>query len=538
MPTDPQQVRLPLQVGLASLAQSVRFAALIWLGPLLLLVATAPPAGGIVGLLWMMFVGLAGVVMLAFAIDAASNAARDRPSDLLLDSSGIVVEGDARQRQRLVWNELDAASTEVVEGEARTAIRWLVLSWVTLRRVTWLNGRARAPVYQLIVQRRGGKPVTLAEGEGDDERRSLEALRDSIRAVSAPDRQPADPAPLPQEILLCPGCGAPQVPVDRERFACPYCGHDVPVPEPLRERQRAAAEARDDSTERQVRKLVDQPGARSANALLKWGRRVLLWTQPAAIVFLVVLAYHQTEGLARSVGPLTVTRVAPGDDPVFFYDIALLVLAIAVAFGVVWSSLGAFLANRRALRVLAESFGAVPPAKPGAPSACRRCGAPLPASDGLLARCVYCDAANVLGIDPRPAAARKQDERRELAVAFGARRRARLRLALTLPVCALLAFVMARELTIAWGIPPKSADSFASSYCSSGCGTIENRDGVRRAFALVAGGTTLRATIPAHGKLEWQCHEDCDVRVGAAHASAHALGEHAALSIVAGALAQ
>lgn len=532
MATDPGRVRLPLQIGLASLAQSVRFAAFIWLGPLLLLVAAAPPAG-VLGFLWIMVLGLAGVIALVFAIDAADTAKRDRPSDLLLDATGLVVEGDVRQRVRLVWSALDVASCDVVEGEARTAIRWLLLSWLTLRKVGWIAKRVRAPVYQLVVNRRTRESVTLAEGEGEDERLSLVALRDSIRAVSAPDdaAKSGSAAPLPQEILLCPGCGAPQVPADRERIACPFCGHDVEVPDALRERQRALAETRDDSAERLVRRLVDQPGAQAANAWLTWGRRGLVWIQPTLLVFGIVLVYHQTNGLAASVGSLSVSRVAPGDDPVFFYDLALIALAIAVAFGVVWSTLGAFLANRRALRVLAESFGAVPPVKPGTPSACRRCGAPLPSGDGLLARCAYCNAVNVLGVDPRPAAARRRDEARDLASAFAARRHARWRLALTLPACSALALGMAHELVVAWYVPPKGD----ATYCWPPCGTLVNGDAVRRRVAFSADGATLRATVPAHGTLAWQCY-DCSVAVGATHASTQALGNPPSARIVGGAL--
>jgi len=191
---------------------------------------------------------------------------------------------------------------------------------------------------------------------------------------------------------------------------------------------------------------------------------------------------------------------------------------------------------RKALRVLAERFGAVPPAKPGAAASCRQCGAPLPDESGaLLVRCVYCRSQNVLGVDPRPAALRQRQERSELQAALRGRRRARLRLALTLPICALLGVATVREAVLLWWIPVLDV----SAFCAFGhCGTIENKDLVRRSLSLTGsdGEDLVRATMLPRSSLFWSCPEDCSITTDGHLTVASSLETQSTLYVVHGAL--
>jgi uncharacterized Zn finger protein (UPF0148 family) len=535
-------VRLPLQIGLGGLGQTTRYAALLWTSPALLIVATAGLDPGsidsaLLRLLWTFVFGVAGVFALAFTVEAADNAKRDRPADILLDSSGLTVQGGSEDGRRLKWGEVDAAACCVLDGEPRKAVRWLVLSWLTLRRVPWLVRRAQAAVHELRLPLSAGGDVLLAEAEGDEELASLEALRDSIRSTAAPHAGDAK-AELWPELLRCPRCGAPQVPVDRDSAPCPYCGTSVPMPEALREKERAAAELRgaDKVEARIVQQLIDQPGAANANRLLWLGRKFLIWIQPVAVVFLCILAAHQTGDVTPSdkVTEVWVERIAPGDDPVIFYDMGLMVLMLAGGFGIVWTALAAYFANRKTLRVLAQSFGAVPPKAPGAPSTCRQCGAPLPDSGGAaFVRCVYCQAENVLGVDPRPAAARTHTERSDLRQALGHRRRARLRVAVTMPVCALAGAAMLHEAAVTWRIPKLGK---LDSFWMWRSGTIANADWVRRSLTVRDGSEVVRVTVFPRGTIGWDCKEHCTLEAGGRRLSARSLKDVSSLAIVHGVL--
>jgi len=492
---------------LAGLGQATRYAAVLWLGPsLLLLAAMFAPAFSIwLRLPWILFVGLGGIIALTLAVDAAERAKRDRPSDLLLSATGLAVEGGSGRS--FAWADVDAGSCEIIEDEPRLALRMLLLSWLTLRQVPWLIARVRVPVFRLRLPLKAGGDVLLAEAEGE-ERTSLEALRDSIRSAGAPPSETPS-APVAPEVLRCGNCGAPQVPVDQASAACPYCQHAVGMPEALRDKLRANAALRaDDAASAQfVAQLIAQPGAKLASRWLALGRKLLVLSQPAALVYLCVVVYHQTKGQSATSG-LFVARASPSDDWLFFYDIGVLLLTLVVAFWVVWSALSAYFANRQALRVLAESFGAVPPVTPGAPCTCRQCGAPLAEGAGtLVVRCVYCSAENVLGIDPRPAAARERRERTNLQAAARTRKLKRLRLAITVPVCAVLTVATVREAALLWWVPVQNSNSM----CGGHCGTLENKDSVRRSLSLSDGTQAVRVTVLPRGTLFWECGADCTV---------------------------
>lgn len=371
-------------------------------------------------------------------------AKQDRASDIVLDDAGFVIEGGPLDKTKCAWSAVHGCT--IVDGEARSAMRWLVLSWLTARQLKSINAHARVPVKQLELVRAGEDKLVLAEAEGD-EIESLEQLRDAIGAALVPQTQAP---PLPQEILACPNCSAPQVPVAAATMPCAACGHEVAVPAELQQRVRAAAELDDDSgsRERVVRTLVDQPSARRAGAVIASCRKLMVWIQPVALALWIAMLVHSTGSIAAAHG-IDVARTAPDDDGLFFYDLGLLVLVIAGVFAIAWSVGHAYIANRQALRMLAGNFGAVPPAKPGAPSTCRHCNAPLPATTPLLVHCACCATENVLGVDPRPAAMRQKRDRFDLKRGLRRRRLAQIRRWIVIPLSALLGVAVVREVRIA-----------------------------------------------------------------------------------------
>jgi hypothetical protein len=488
-------MRLPLQIGRASLNQGARFAACVWLGPLFLIVGasfigTRGAVPAVFGL------GIPGIVVSCIAIWAAYAAKIDRASDIVLDDSGFVIEGGPLDKTHCKWSEVRGC--EIVKVEGRWAVRWIVLSWLTARRFASINRRRDVPVKQLVLSRKGEK-LELAEAEGD-EIESLEQLRDSIRSAVTPPKQPAQ---LPQEILKCPHCDAPLVPVPAARMTCTYCHRELDVPVELRERVRASIELDQTSGSHAstVRRLVDQPSARHAAWVIAWCRRLMVWIQPAAFVLWCTMIHRSSHDVALPAG-ISVIRTAPNDDGIALYDFGLFVLVIAAAFAIAWSIGHAYIANRQALRTLADNFGAVPPAKPGAPSTCHNCNAPLPASTALLVHCAYCAAENVLGIDPRPAAMRRKRESIDLARDLRRWRRARLRRWITMPVAVLVAMAIIREVRIAWNVPEYEAgpDYFKGSWYCYQCGTVANADGIRRTFTIVADGSGRRRPCCPTGK--------------------------------------
>jgi hypothetical protein len=164
--------------------------------------------------------------------------------------------------------------------------------------------------------------------------------------------------------------------------------------------------------------------------------------------------------------------------------------------------------------MLADNFGAVPPAKPGAPSTCHNCSAPLPATTALLVHCAYCATENVLGVDPRPAAMRRKRERIDLASGLHRRRRAQIRRWITIPVCALLAVALVREVRLAWNVPSDYGVAEGwMTMCWGQCGTVTNADPIRRAFTFVVDGKRKESTVPAHGKVTWECEHECSIEL-------------------------
>lgn len=80
--------------------------------------------------------------------------------------------------------------------------------------------------------------------------------------------------------------------------------------------------------------------------------------------------------------------------------------------------------TRRALRAVMNGFASRPPSRPGEPSTCRRCGAPVPEPPvgSVVSRCVHCQAANVMGTDLRADADEATAVESELVTVLGAKR--------------------------------------------------------------------------------------------------------------------
>lgn len=508
-------MRLPLQLGRASLNQGARFAACVWLGPLLLVLAAMML--GSWGAISAFVLGIPAVFFAGSSILAAELASQDRASDIVLDAKGFTIEGGPLDKTHVAWSHVRGC--EIVDGESRYAVRWLLLSFVTARQIGAFNRLARVPVRQLSLSRDGDKPLVLAEAEGD-ELESLVQLRDSIRGAAAP---PKEPAALPEEVLRCPNCDAPQVPIAAPRMTCTSCQHDLDVPVELQQRVRAASDLDVTSGSRAslVKTLVDQPSARRAAFVITSCRRLMVWIQPVALAAWITLLVHSTHDLSLPDG-VSVARMAPSDDGLFFYDLGLLALVVACVFGIAWSVGHAYIANRQGLRVLADNFGAVPPATPGAPSTCRTCGAPLPATTALLVHCAYCATENVLGVDPRPAALRQKREHIDLKRALRQRRFATIRRWIVMPVSALLAVAMLREVRLAWHVPEvlfQDEQWTPELMCSTKCGTVANVDAIRRTFTIESHGKRVLTTVLPHGKAWWTCYE-CTIEVEGTHVTA------------------
>ena len=77
-----------------------------------------------------------------------------------------------------------------------------------------------------------------------------------------------------------------------------------------------------------------------------------------------------------------------------------------------------------------------------------------------------------------------------------------------MPLCALLGVATVREAVLLWWVPVLDANT----TCGYGhCGTIENKDRVRRSFSLTDGKVVVRATVLPQGTVSWNCSEDCSI---------------------------
>src|SRR5262249_26312834 len=160
------------------------------------------------------------------------------------------------------------------------------------------------------------------------------------------------------------------------------CGADVPIPAALREQLAGLTQL--ESSRRRSEELLGvllrQRGAGFTNLLFTAATPPLLVGWPlAAILF---DEFYQTRHLFR-----------------WNHGLGLFVCATAFTYGLSLLVQGQ-LVGRAALRLVALRFRAVPPAREGDPSTCRRCGAPLAeAPEQLVVLCAYCRAENITGVD-------------------------------------------------------------------------------------------------------------------------------------------
>lgn len=352
-----KSVRLPLYLGADALWYAAAASALVLPGGILSAAGGYALAQGQGGLLWL----LVGVPAVLLGLGCVVLAWAARVSDVVLDAHEIRVEGGAHDGVVVPWSKLARVSLED-HADARLTLHTTESAYV------------------------------VAEVSSQSERASVKALH---RTLAATLGEQLEPPPTAAEIATCAGCGAPLVPDDHPVLRCRSCGRDNPVAAQLRDRLgagRAAARATVD-TSAAVKRLLDQPGATRAGVIL-----VLASLGVTAGWAAVTFAYQQT-----GVGSLDGFSIGVG-----------IVNGWALTFAC-FSTARIALARRRALIVLATTFGARPPRAPGQGPGCRRCGAPLPTTAGIVARCVYCGTESVLETNIAPLVERVRDHQGSIA---------------------------------------------------------------------------------------------------------------------------
>lgn len=361
---------IPLQTG-DGFASSLFLWAGFWMFAL---------AVGLVGLLlvvlghWVW--GILLVLVSAFFLGAWADFPRavwvSRPCDLELDAQGFRVVGGYHAGRGLDWDSLDAGASGLSRG-------------------TELGSEL------LFAATRDGRKVPLAEGE---ERDSFRAVLDAFRAsagleplpaynwldatedesdapAAAPAEKPAEAAAPPVELVRCAQCGAVARPYDTPSVACLYCGHDVPLPDALRQRLREfrSQTALGRRSQKLLDRAVSQPRAAQAMVLLGALALAMIATWVFDSVVIARAIVHHTLGPKL----LLCGIAAP--------------LLVAIALGTLASVVSA---RRVAVRAVSVDFAAIAPSEAGKPCGCRVCGAPLPEHQGMVVRCAYCSSPNVV----------------------------------------------------------------------------------------------------------------------------------------------
>lgn len=385
------RTRLPLQIGIQAL-YSLAVASAMLIPSTIALLATlfllVLKGGFIIALLvsqgWVVALGIVAgeVILILRGINHLRLVLRTRAADVFFDDDGLAIDGGRMHGTAIRWTECREIREEAFDRDE--------------------IARTRA-----VVVRTDGSTVTLAEAAEETELASLRALVESVRARLQPDAIPDVPVEEPPDLLRCPACAAPTSPVDAAETTCAFCAAAVPIPAALRDKLRATEEVLGTSkvSAPLLAKLLAQPSAHRAMVLS------IIAGLPIAAMWLLAVGFgfvlYRHHGLlARNVLLLSATAM--------------------VTIVAVYLLLRFWFVNRKALAVIALHFGAFPPAKPGAPWTCRGCSAPLPAArSGLLARCPYCGADNVQGIDLRPRAAGARRERVTLEATFKSREQER-----------------------------------------------------------------------------------------------------------------
>jgi hypothetical protein len=285
-----------------------------------------------------------------------------RACDIVLGPAGARVDGGSRHGLALAW-------AEIVPQRCR------------VEKMTGPNGfDDGSGRHRLIVGHVDGRDLVFAEAGDADDSHELRLICEEIQAVHAASAAtPAAPDPS-SRVLHCDRCGSAVPLADADVAACPMCRAAVAVPADLRVRfaeERAIVDARLDG-QRHLRALLRQPTAAAVNR-----------------VFAAVYALYVLLPLLGA-GALVVLRLRHFD-PVYTVHLWLTCAGLCIAVGVL---AGRFEGRRMVVRSRLREFAA---RHDGGPR-CRSCNAALPVGDAdlAIARCVYCRADNVLGIDLRP----------------------------------------------------------------------------------------------------------------------------------------
>jgi hypothetical protein len=421
--TDAVLARLPLQIGTTATWSAGRAAAVLFPG--LALVAAAIGVGASVHDPRVAAVLLIpGALLVIYAVSHVIGAVRNRASDVLLTANGLLVDGGRLHRSSLPWRELNPPFAEVEETTVRRltlkTILFFFLSMLARRALVSNDLREPVRVWRLHVHH-AGRRLMVAETDRPIESDSMEAAAASVCAVVSGQRYVAQAPAVAAGIVCCHQCGAPAVPDDTPWVPCPYCGAQVVLPPQVRGQ---AAATKNQAQERSrtaeiIAKLRDQPRATRTN------------------VWLLVLS-----GLMFGAWPLGwgLTAFSILSDGFQATDLLFLLLPFAAVLAGFFFA-RARLADRGSLQLLTLGFGALAPARQGLPSRCRRCQGPLPeAGLGGVARCRYCSAENIVGIDLRPVVDQARAEQDSFDRALEARRREKT-LWTTLSIVAAVALV-------------------------------------------------------------------------------------------------
>jgi hypothetical protein len=204
-------------------------------------------------------------------------------------------------------------------------------------------------------------------------------------------------------VLRCASCAGAVPFGDGDTLPCPYCAAPVEVPE--EHRALRAAERQYNEHRSSARELLRRLGKPPSVVV-----RFLTRANGLTVVWLFVLGTLVSSALCAALFPLmgrlslALFHVHLEDVVLYRYDpnalfmIGQFSFLLAFLGGlVVW---GAYV-HRRGVRLhgLQAGLSARAPERPGGPSTCRGCGAPLSAkAEELAVTCVYCRADNLLRI--------------------------------------------------------------------------------------------------------------------------------------------
>ena len=355
-------------------------------------------------------IGVLWAVWLFAIVGGLIDGWRRRASDLHLGRDALLVHAGPLHRTRIAFRDIEAARFRLETAEEKGI------------------GDDRASFYL--------DDELACVCRDEEEERSLAALTDTLHALGAQARGERRPRTIerPPGVITCGACMAPVAPSADEEVACGHCRAPVRMPAAAREQMAAeiAVSGARDRTERLLRRLLRQPGARRTNLLLAVAIPPLLLGWPLAAILFDEM-YQARHRFA------------------WHHGVSLFVAALSFTYGLSWL-VRAQVVGRAAVRLVATRFAAVPPEAPGEPPCCRECGAPLPTRgpEQLVAVCAYCRAENVLGTNLLPVARVEGGQARDLAAELDARLAQRRRYRLVSLASLVLLALAAASLAPVW----------------------------------------------------------------------------------------